>query len=91
MHTYTYILREMSSQPTISHKYSLQPGDEEITVTASTLNEMDREQYETLFADFLISYELLKIGESIGGGRPNIYTGLKKITYPLEIVHKLML
>ena len=78
MHTYTYIHRVMSSQPTFSHKYSLQPGDEETTVTASTLNEMDREKYETLFADVLISYELLEIGESIGGGRHNNYSELKQ-------------
>ena len=60
MHTYTYIHRVMSSQPTFSHKYSLQPGDEETTVTASTLNEMDREQYETLFAeDLLVGLEMV--------------------------------
>ena len=70
----------MSSQPTFSHKYSLQPGDEETTITASTLNEMDREQYETLFADVLISYELLEIGESIGGG-----TELKQFCRKLHI------
>jgi len=78
----------MSSQPTFSHKHTLQPRDEEITVTASTLNKMDRVQYETLFADVLISYELLKIGESIGGGKHNIYTGLKKIS-SIGFVHKL--
>ena len=59
----------MRFQLSFSHKYFLQPGDEETTVTASTLNEMDREQYETMFADVLISYELLEIGESIGEGR----------------------
>ena len=85
MHTYTYILRETSSQPTFPHKYTLQPGYEEITVTASTLNKMGRVQYETLFADVLISYELLKIGESIGRGKHNNYTGLKKISYPLDL------
>jgi len=56
----------MSSQLSFSNK---QPGDEETTVTTCTLNEMDREQYKTLFADILISYELLEFGESIGEGR----------------------
>jgi len=74
----TWHHRDMRFQLSFSHKYFLQPGDEETTVTASTLNEMDREQYETMFADVLISYELLEIGESIGGGRHNNYSELKQ-------------
>ena len=61
----TFKCRVMSPQPSFSHKH---PGDEKSTVTACTLNEMDREQYKTLFADILISYEQLEIGKSIGEG-----------------------
>ena len=61
----TFKCRVMSPQPSFYHK---QPGDEETTVTVCTLNEMDREQYKTLFADILISYEQLEIGKSIGEG-----------------------
>ena len=59
----------MNSQLSFSHKYTLQPGDDETAAaTVCALNKMDREQYETLFVDILISYELLEIGESIGEG-----------------------
>ena len=69
-HTYSTLThRDMRFQLSFSHKYFLQPGDEETTGKASTLNEMDRKQYETMFADILITYELLEFGESIGEGR----------------------
>ena len=68
-HTHTHTHRDTSFQLSFSYKAFLQPGDEETTGKASTLNEMDRKQYETMFADILITYELLEFGESIGEGR----------------------
>ena len=59
----------MNSQLSFSHKYSLHPGDVDEEEITCTLNEVDREQYETMFEDVLISYELMEIGESIGEGR----------------------
>ena len=68
-------------------------GNKETTTTVRALNASDRKQYETMFADVLISHKLLEIGESIGQGRlttthscvmlPKIY--LLKIFLPLTI------
>jgi len=58
----------MSSQLPLFCQYSLKPGEEETAVTVCSLDAINREQYNTLFADVLIPYKLLKIEESIGEG-----------------------
>lgn len=80
MHAHTHMRahREISSQLSAPlQEHVMQPGGAGTTV--STLSVLDRNQYEGLFADVLISHELLEIGESIGEGRLNTNSQVHKL------------